>query len=158
MSTSSSSTSTSTTTSTSHHHHNIINNLVHEKNILKVEVNKDVTADIKIHRYEDVVEDDNNNNNNYYSPSSSSSSSAVLRRTTQQQPGIARISVDSNNNNQSTHTAVVIPERKTNFDMSEHVPQRVQTLVIDDANNDKYSRRAVNIEGQTHVQKNEVSV
>ena len=110
-------------------------------NILKLEVNKDI-GDIKIQRYEDVVEDDN-----FYSPP--------------RRPGVGvvRINVDSNNNNQA---AVIIPERNSSFDASEYLQQqqaqqRVQTLVIDDANNDKYSRRALNIEGQTYVQKNEVN-
>lgn len=109
-------------------------------NILKLEVNKDI-GDIKIERYEDVVEDDN-----FYSPPPRRSG-----------VGVVRINVDSNNNNQA---AVIIPERNS-FDASEYLQQqqaqqRVQTLVIDDANNDKYSRRALNIEGQTYVQKNEV--
>lgn len=104
--------------------------MVHEKNILKVEVNKEIGSDIQIHRYEDVVDDDH-----YYSPS-------------RRPAGVVRINVDSNNN------TAVIPERKT-FD-ADHMQHRVQTLVIDDANNDKFSRRALNIEGQNYVQKNEV--
>ena len=98
-----------------------------------MEVNKELGADLKIQRFEDVVDDDH-----FYRRPNGAQSNGV---------GVVRINVDSNNNTS------VIPERKT-FD-AEH-QQRVQTLVIDDANPDKYSRRAVNIEGQNYVHKNEV--
>lgn len=114
---------------------------MHEKNILKVEVNKEIGSDIKIQRFEDVVDDDH-----YYQ-------APTLRRS---RDGVIRINVDNNNN------TAVIPERKTldaaDYLQQQQQQQRVQTLVIDDANNDKYSRRAVNIEGQTHVHKNEVQI
>lgn len=120
--------SSSTQTQT---HQNIINNHIHEKNILKVEINKEIGADLKIHRYEDVVDDDH-----------------YQRRSNN---GIIRINVDSNNNRS-------IPERKSGGTFEAAEQHRAQTLVIDDANNDKFARRAVNIDGQMHVHKNEVQI
>ena len=121
---------TSSTQTQTQTHQNIINNLIHEKNILKVEINKELGADLKIHRYEDIVDDD------HYQQQ---------RRNN----GIIRINVDSNNNRS-------IPERKSGtFEVEQ---QRAQTLVIDDANNDKFARRPVNIDGQMHVHKNEVEI
>lgn len=115
----------------------IVNNVVHEKNILKVEINKELGSDFKIQRYEDIVDDDS-----YY---------ATQRRS---HPGVVRINVDSNNN------TAVIPERKTAVDVADLLPglHQAQTLVIDDANHDKLGRRAVHIDGQSYVHKNEVQI
>lgn len=80
-------------------------NIIKEKNVLKVEINKELGADLKIRRFEDVIDDETDHHRRHTS-------------------GIIRINVDNNNNTKN------IPERKAIFEQSEHV----QTLVIDDGN------------------------